>query len=46
MNDHMRDASPDGGRVADIDFERDLVNIFQGQLVAAGYGPPAHPSPG
>jgi hypothetical protein len=43
MNDHMTERSTDGARVADIDFERDLVNIFQGDLVAAGYGPPAPP---
>src|SRR5262245_50315678 len=46
MNNHMREASPDGARVADMDFERNLVNIFQGQLVAACYGPSAPPSTG
>src|ERR1051325_1385424 len=43
---HLREARPEGVRVADIDFERDLVNIFQGQLVTAGYLPAAPPSTG
>jgi hypothetical protein len=44
MNDQTTEPRAGTATVAHIDFERDLANIFAGQLAAAGYGPPTPPA--
>lgn len=46
MNDQTTEPRAGCATVADIDFERDLANIFAGELAAIGYVPPTPPAAG